>query len=52
MFWRNRPPVTEKHHHASPPYSRMSPIENTTPNGGGTGTTSASGRSTSAFDIR
>ena len=51
-FSRNRPRVTAKHHHAIPPYSSTSPIESTTPNGGGAGTTSASGCSTSVFVIR
>ena len=51
-FSRNRPRVTVKHHHAIPPYSSTSPIESTTPNGGPTGITSASGRSTSASVIR
>ena len=41
--------MTAKHHHAIPPYSSTSPIESTTPNGAGTGITSASGCSTSAF---
>jgi hypothetical protein len=35
--------VTVKHHHAIPAYNSTSPSDITTPNGGGTGITSANG---------